>query len=709
VDKLCARVICLDYAPAVFDADTEEVPEWDPVFNEPTALARKAPPIPQIKSGDLDDFQIIRKSDGTYLIRVGINYVIPSSSLLPAEWVQVEFRAIDSEAWQILPPIPAQTGIFYLTVEEPVQYEVKIRSISRLGATSDWSQTYIFDPAHQKVMDEESYLLVDASDNEIIIKDKPAPPVIEGLIAMPGFRSVIFSWDASTNLYHKDYIYRLKVSSAAWSAWLSTVNTQITRVLTQAEIDTYGVDAIVFIEVKDRNAFGQTSLLAASTDGQAERIRQVDLTGAIFQIVPSDSEENEVSDLKSLYDGVKASGGLAYDSADWVQYEYPVEFVIVGTMLWASASLDCYVSYSEDGATWNYLKAQADHTLSAGSLLAASDEADAQTNYWTTGAASGQLARAKWPYMRQAKYVRLHILSSATLFELKNWVYVVADEIIAGILHLADGLTIASADDDENAVILDQNGLRAFHDAAQHINIGNDGSVWFGENPATGTKFFQFDGTDVKVGRDTRLLGADAYNNNNIFFHTQFATIDDISTSASGGTLTNLGGAIALICSVSGNWIYGGINKNYTLKTPSWAKNRRFKTVVFYNGLVTTSIFYVGTGCVGPGDPVTTNHIGFRVLNGAVYGSVGNISGQTTVDLNVSLSGSTIYTLEAVFTAGTKTEFYIDGVYKGQITTGLPTGTVDAPLLFGTYLFNQTSPSSERSVRMSEFFMLQEE
>jgi len=157
----------------------------------------------------------------------------------------------------------------------------------------------------------------------------------------------------------------------------------------------------------------------------------------------------------------------------YIQYEYPVEFTINHVMVWASASLNAYVGYSRDGITWNYLKAQASHALSSGSLLEASNEADAQENYWTTGiSGDGQLADALWPYMRQAKICRLYFSTSpVTIHELKFWVYVIADEIVAGTLRLATGLTIASTQDPNNAVIMDSSGIRAYAGSVQKLNI----------------------------------------------------------------------------------------------------------------------------------------------------------------------------------------------------------------------------------------------
>ena len=739
-----------------------------------------------------------------------------------------------------------------------------------------------------------NFYVVDAFNQESIVQTisptNNAPGTVASLTSSPGFRSVSFYWDASIELDHKAYSIRTKVESDAWSSWFDIAERSYLRVLTTAEITANGIGATVYIEVKDKDIFDQTSASAASANADSEAIEQIDLSGEAFQLIPTDSNGNTVATLKALYDATTASGGVAYDGSvteDWIQFEFPVSHIFNQVLIWPSASMNCYLAYSEDGVTWNYLKAEADHTLDAdGKLLEATDQADAQTNYWTTG--TGSLVKAVWPYMRQGRYLRLYIKSAVTIYELKFWTYVIADEIDAGVLHLARGITIASTEDNENAVLLNLNGLKLYgsnvntvwlkndgtfffksavtgariefdhtalklydgsaqrvslaadgtfwfgaasgtnslsfsggvltlngtlvitdgsgyanisdkpttlsninagegskltgieasatvgaiwgtnlsnipatletpsgaglflsatylgyytgsawtvfiksdgtfgfksaitgarieyvNDAlksydsggVQRVNIANDGTVWFGENPSTGTKFFKFDGTDVKVGRDTQLLGADAYNNNSIFFHTFFESVDGFTTLR----VTSLGGYL--------NFITGGLigESSYLYKSINYSigpqitfdKNIRFKTKVSFvhNSLQTIN---VGIGILELSSPWVSRHVGIQVLDNAFYGTVGNGTTETTISLATAIPGTeTNYLLEAVFTTGSKAEFYIDNVKKGEITTGLPTGT-GGIFLNAVALSIWPTSNSSRIMRVSEWIVLQD-
>jgi len=315
------------------------------------------------------------------------------------------------------------------------------------------------------------------SDTASLSVSNALPPTPVNLTAVGGFRSVVFAWEKSLQPDHRDWLIRTKVGAANWSSWKAIAENSYQRNLTQPEIDSYGISAGIQIEVKERDNFFQSSSTAANASSSAEAIRQIDLTGSAFQIVPTDSDGNPISTLKVLYDAVLSSGGVAYDGSvteDWIQYEFPVSHIFNQVLIWASASMNCYVAYSENGSTWNYLKGETDHTLDAnGKLLEAANQADAQTNYWTTGASG--LVKALWPYMRQGRYLRLYIKSAVTLYELKWWTYVIADEIDAGVLHLARGISIASVEDSQNAVIINTNGLRAYSGGVQKVNISPTG------------------------------------------------------------------------------------------------------------------------------------------------------------------------------------------------------------------------------------------
>lgn len=152
----------------------------------------------------------------------------------------------------------------------------------------------------------------------------------------------------------------------------------------------------------------------------------------------SDSDSNSASTLAALYDRVTDSGGVAYTLSGtdkYVQYKFPVQMLVDRVALWTNnANGRAYIAYSDDGQTWSYLKAEADHTLdSDGELLAASSQSDAQTNYW-------QLASGKnvtvFPNGIAVKYIRLYFTGtySTTLYELVFVRLVLAEQMIADTL-----------------------------------------------------------------------------------------------------------------------------------------------------------------------------------------------------------------------------------------------------------------------------------
>lgn len=103
----------------------------------------------------------------------------------------------------------------------------------------------------------------------------------------------------------------------------------------------------------------------------------------------------------------------------------------------------------------------------------------------------------------------------------------------------------------------------------------------------------------------------------------------------------------------------------------SWDKNRRVRTLVLFEN---DSEQEINIFC-GLSNP-TDNHIGFKVIDDILYGSVGNGSAETTLEL-MSI-GVDYYSLEVVFTAGVQAEFFVDGVSQGVIDSGLPSGSADS-------------------------------
>ncbi len=114
--------------------------------------------------------------------------------------------------------------------------------------------------------------------------------------------------------------------------------------------------------------------------------------------------------------------------------------------------------------------------------------------------------------------------------------------------------------------------------------------------------------------------------------------------------------------------------------TPRWTHERRLKVEIKYlnneNALSHVDII--------SGLPGVERHMGFKIIGGMAWGSVGDNSNETLTtesqDVWVS-TGSGGRSFEFIFD-GTTVKFYIDDVLLGSLTTGLPDGTTDATKAF---------------------------
>lgn len=158
----------------------------------------------------------------------------------------------------------------------------------------------------------------------------------------------------------------------------------------------------------------------------------IELTSSITM---SDSDSNSEATLSKLYDRNTASDGVSYTLSGtdkYIQYAFGIETYIDKVIIHAAdANADIYLAYSQDGSTWSYLKAEADHTLTAnGELEAATNQADAQTNYWSLDTG---LNVATFPARVVAKYCKLFFIGTYTteLYELVFVREVIAEQVIA--------------------------------------------------------------------------------------------------------------------------------------------------------------------------------------------------------------------------------------------------------------------------------------
>jgi hypothetical protein len=119
-----------------------------------------------------------------------------------------------------------------------------------------------------------------------------------------------------------------------------------------------------------------------------------------------------------------------------------------------------------------------------------------------------------------------------------------------------------------------------------------------------------------------------------------------------------------------------------------------------YVHLVTGDIKNIG----GPANGL--HHVGFKLIDGDLYGTVGNGTAESTLLLE-TLAGAVFRRLECVFTPGVECRFYVNGVDKGAITTNLPSG--DSGSYYALYASVYNTADENKQVDIVEWRVLREE
>ena len=84
------------------------------------------------------------------------------------------------------------------------------------------------------------------------------------------------------------------------------------------------------------------------------------------------------------------------------------------------------------------------------------------------------------------------------IYEWKNNVFVLADEIVAGRMWLREGLVIASTPTGQNGVVFTEDGISLYNEGLKTIGLSGDGSAFFG---ASAGRQFKIE-ADGKIGGD---------------------------------------------------------------------------------------------------------------------------------------------------------------------------------------------------------------
>jgi len=188
------------------------------------------------------------------------------------------------------------------------------------------------------------------------------------------------------------------------------------------------------------------------------------------------------------------------------------------------------------------------------------------------------------------------------------------------------------------------------------------------------------------------------------YYLTLLDTLDAITQTKSGsGAITLFPEYLKLNTGLT-QWSLARILKvpYYTVPATSWTKKRKFHTKIKLE-TTTGGKPLVRIYCGNSDSPMG---FGFVVDDHGIYGRTGNGSSADVLLLETIPAGpySIIRDLEAVFWPGTKVEYFIDGVKKGQITTKLPSGTSSSEYVYWIQIQNQAAKDDTLLISHWKFY-----
>ncbi|CAB5220435.1 Tip attachment protein J [uncultured Caudovirales phage] len=139
--NMTAKVTLVDAQPGVWTADTGAIPAFDTYITNTTPVAQQQPAQPSFTLAS-DEGVIIRLADGTLQDRIAVTLGNLPSATVPATDYEVQFKKTEASDWQqaIVSKVAVRQA-FIAPVLQGASYDVRLRTISQYGVTSDWVTT----------------------------------------------------------------------------------------------------------------------------------------------------------------------------------------------------------------------------------------------------------------------------------------------------------------------------------------------------------------------------------------------------------------------------------------------------------------------------------------------------------------------------------------------------------------------------------------
>lgn len=221
MNDLTARVVCLDYAPEIFDAETGDIPPFDSKITIPLEFIRPLPPI--LVNQQSDESVMIRNIDGSFTSQAVFTLENQNENTVG---IDVISRLSGTSEWtrpKILGASPTSLAIGNL--DDNTRYDIHIRYKRENGQYSEALQI-------------NNYLFVGNSS--------PPANVSNFRIEVTG-QTALFTWDKNEDIDLSHYEMRFSsLSSGATWATAQTLEERIyeNRITLIAQSGTYLIKAV---------------------------------------------------------------------------------------------------------------------------------------------------------------------------------------------------------------------------------------------------------------------------------------------------------------------------------------------------------------------------------------------------------------------------------------------------------------------------------
>lgn len=187
---MTATLTLVDAQPGVWTADSAVIPPHNSYITQAVDVPQQRPAVPTFRLVS-DESALVRLADGSMPDQIMVIITAPAGSLLAVGSYDIQFREtppIDGQgSWGTTIQTPVGKNTVYLNpVRAGLAYDVRVRSVSDYGLTSDWVTIF---------------------GHTVIGKTTPPGQVLD-VVAVAGIEGVQISWTPNTEPDLKGYIVK---------------------------------------------------------------------------------------------------------------------------------------------------------------------------------------------------------------------------------------------------------------------------------------------------------------------------------------------------------------------------------------------------------------------------------------------------------------------------------------------------------------------